>query len=265
VKFVPALGVMRSLVLATWAVLLAPLLLLGALATPAGAQIMAVSVSQQELLEYHDEYAKCMVRYRHNEARKLVLSNTPNHRLEHDFRSIYTTNALLHVSGCPNLLIRDGRAFVLQPDMFRAALAHELIKADLKTAEANNFVDRAPLSHWMPPSQAMLDSQRAAQKNTKRRGKLEKVHAEDVGRAWLSRYGDCVAHGNSKASHEWVVSKAGTPTEQAAIATLQPVFAACLVEGEKLTFGKEVLRGAVAINYYRLAMADRVSANGAAR
>jgi hypothetical protein len=265
VKFVPALGTMRSLVLAAWAILLAPLLVAGVFATTASAQIMAVPVSQQELLEYHEEYAECMVRYRRLEARKLVLSNTPNHRLEHDFRSIYTTKALLNVSGCPNLLIRDGRAFVLQPDMFRAALAHELIKADLKNAETNNFVDRVPLSHWMPPSPAMLDSQRAAQKNTKRHAKLEKAHGEEVGRAWLSRYGDCVAHGNSKASHEWVVSKPGTPVEQAAIATLQPAFAACLVAGEKLTFSKEVLRGAVAINYYRLAMADRVSANGAAR
>ncbi|MEQ1497191.1 MAG: hypothetical protein ABL914_00895 [Novosphingobium sp.] len=244
---------------------LAPILALGMLSSAANAQYETRSGSQQELREYTGEYARCMVLFQHVEARKLVLSNTPNDRLEHNFGSIYTTKPLAHVMGCDGLVIRDGHAFVIQPDIFRALLAQELVIADLRTAETGNFVNRAPLTHWQPVSLAEFSAKRPSPSDPTRRLTVEQAYAEELGRTWLSHYGECIVRGNSQASYDWIVAKKGSVAEKGALTALQPVFASCLVQGETLTFGKTVLHGAIAINYYRLAMAAPVSANGVAK
>ena len=112
------------------------------LATSAGAQLQGLSGSEQELREYVGEYARCMVRYHHGEARKLVLSDAPNDRLERDFGSIYTSKPLVLVTECDKLVIRDGFALRLDPDMFRGALAQELVLNDLHAAETGGFSNR---------------------------------------------------------------------------------------------------------------------------
>ncbi|WP_309623993.1 hypothetical protein [Novosphingobium sp.] len=244
---------------------LAPLLALATLSSAANAQYEARSGSVAELREYTREYARCMVLYQHVEARGLVLSNTPNDRLEREFASIYTTKPLAKVMGCDRLVIRDGHAFILQPDLLRGALAQELVIADLKVAEVDNFASRARLSHWLPGSLADYAAKRPLQPGPARHITIEQAYAEEMGRAWLSRYGECIVRSNSAASYSWITTKPGTPAEKAAMTALQATFAACLAQGETLTFGKAVLQGAVAINYYRLAMASPVPANGVAK
>ncbi|MGB7656662.1 MAG: hypothetical protein WBL74_14405 [Novosphingobium sp.] len=238
---------------------------LATLSTAASAQYEARSGSVAELRENTREYARCMVLYQHVEARNLVLSNTPNDRLEREFGSIYTTKPLAKVMGCDRLVIRDGHAIILQPDLLRGSLAQELVIADLKVAEADNFATRAPLSHWQPGTMADYAAKRPLQAGPVRHITVEQAYAEELGRAWLSRYGECVVRGNSAASYGWITAKPGTEAEKAEITALQPVFASCLAQGETLTFGKAVLQGAVAINYYRLAMAAPVSASGVAK
>lgn len=235
---------------------LASLLGVTLLATSAHAEFSRRPGSPQELRDYITEYAKCMVRYHHADARALILSDVPNNRLERDFGSIYTPRPLASVQECERLFIRDGVAFQLQPDTFRGALAQALVQHDVPQADAANFADRAPLSHWTVP--AVADG--AAGKTSTQRRAL----GEEIGRAWLARYGECLVRGNARASHGWILAKPGSAEEKAAVAELNPVFAGCLAQGETMTFGTAVLRDAVAINYYRLAMAAPVSSDGVA-
>lgn len=228
-------------------------------ATAVSAQYQRLSGSEQELREYTRAYAKCMVIFNHVEARNLILRNTPNDRMERDFGSIYTSKPLALVPGCRELVLRNGYALVLQPDMFRAYLAEELVVADLKAPQTDNFVNRAALTHWAVPAQPNFA---AIATDPAKRAALEKAYAEEFGRVWLSHYGECVVRGNSRSSFGLLVSMPGTSAEKAALSELKPALSGCLVQGETLTFGKVVLRGAIAVNYYRLAHATPVATSG---
>lgn len=234
-------------------------------ASAVGAQYERMSASETELRENMCEYAKCMVLYNHVDARKLVVSNTPNDRLEFEFDTIYTSKPLALVPGCRRLVIRTDYALVLQPDMLRSYLAEELIIADLKIPETGNFANRAPLSHWPAPSASDFESQRNLATDPKRRAQIEQEYSVAYGRVWLSHYGECVVRSNSKSAHEWIVAKPDSSQAAAAIDRLRPALGACLAEGESLKFGKDVLRGALAVSYYRLAMAAPVVTNGVAQ
>jgi hypothetical protein len=48
-----------------------------------------------------------------------------------------------------------------------------------------------------------------------------------------------------------------TDAEAAGFGTLTPTVAQCLPEGRMISLGKLVLRGTIAVNYYRLAHAAR--------
>lgn len=231
------------------------------LASAAHAEFTRIPGSQQELRDYVDEYARCMVRFHHADARALIVSDTPNDRLERDFGNLFTSKPLASVQECERLFIRQGVAFQLQPDAFRGALAHALIARDLPQAEPGSFADRAPLSHWAISIPAAMSS---GQDSKARLGTKDRAAVEQVGRAWLARYGECLVRGNPRASYDWILSKPGSADENDAVAQLNPVFAGCLAQGESMTFGKVVLRDAVAVNYYRLAMAAPVSSNGVA-
>jgi hypothetical protein len=234
---------------------------LTSLAAAAHAEFTRVPGAQQELRDYTEEYSRCMVRFHHADARALILSNTPNDRLERDFGNLYTSKPLASVQECERLFIRDKVAFQLQPDAFRGALAAALIAKDMPKAEAGNFADRAPLSHWAVNTPAVLTVEHG---DAAKLGTKDRAAVEQIGRAWLSRYGECLVRGNARSAHDLILSKPGSAAEASALAQMNPVFAGCLAQGETMTFGKVVLRDAVAVNYYRLAMAAPVSSNGVA-
>lgn len=237
---------------------------LTSLASAAQAEFTRIPGAQQELRDYTDEYSRCMVRFHHADARALILSNTPNERLERDFGNLYTSRPLASVQECERLFIRDKVAFQLKPDAFRGALAAALVAKDLPQAETGNFADRAPLSHWAVSTPAVMTVEHGGAADTGKLGAKDRAAVEQLGRAWLSRYGECLVRGNARSAHDWIMSKPGSAMETSALAQLSPVFAGCLAQGESMTFGKVVLRDAVAVNYYRLAMAVPVSSNGVA-
>ncbi len=75
--------------------------------------------------------------------------------------------------------------------------------------------------------------------------------------AWLSRYGECVVRQEPAKARYWLLTPPDSPEEISRINDLRPAFADCLNEGT-MKFNRTTMRGAVAINYYRLAMATRV-------
>jgi hypothetical protein len=230
--------------------------------TTAHAQYQKVPGSQKELREYTQEYAKCMVRNYHSRARELVLSNTPNERLERQFGDIYSSKPLAFFAGCRNLLIRDGIGFVLLPELLRAALAEALIFSELIKLPENDFGDRALLAHWEGEPEADFEARLLKEHNARKKSEMGSLHQQKIVMAWLSRFGECVVRGNPRASHVWITSKDNSVEEDNALKLMQPVFGDCLAEGERLNFGKYVLRDTVAINYYRLALAKPVIAIG---
>jgi hypothetical protein len=73
----------------------------------------------------------------------------------------------------------------------------------------------------------------------------------------LGKYGECVVRTDPAAAKALLQTRVETAGEVIAFDGLRPALAECLPEGKTLAFGKLVLRGTIAVNYYRLAHAAR--------
>lgn len=71
----------------------------------------------------------------------------------------------------------------------------------------------------------------------------------------LAKFGDCVSRKDSANARALAVSIPGSPDENQRFRFLSPTFNGCVVQGEKLTFSKSVMRGAVTEGLYRLSRA----------
>jgi hypothetical protein len=71
----------------------------------------------------------------------------------------------------------------------------------------------------------------------------------------LAKFGDCVGRKDSVNARGLIVSIPGSADETQRFRFLSPSFNGCVVQGEKLTFSKSVIRGAVAEGLYRLSRA----------
>jgi hypothetical protein len=83
--------------------------------------------------------------------------------------------------------------------------------------------------------------------------------------AAVSRYGECIVRTAPAEAGRLVRSGITTPQEDSAFAALKPALSSCLFQGQTGKFSRDVLRGTVALNYYRLAKAPRAAAAQAAR
>lgn len=211
-----------------------------------------------------DAYARCTVRNHHNSTRDMILSNVDNKSMERKFGDIYTEEAIAFVPNCRELILIS-RSVIIEPDAFRASIAEVLVKKDHSEGVAGDFTNVPPLTHLQPESVQEYNDKINAAKFEKQRARIKKAHDESVSRSWLSAYGECVVRFNTSASRDWVISKVGAAAEGEAISRIKPALSACLLEGEALTFDKYTLRGTLAINYYRMAMAggatSKVSSN----
>jgi hypothetical protein len=71
----------------------------------------------------------------------------------------------------------------------------------------------------------------------------------------LAKFGDCVGRKDAVNARALAVSIPGSADETQRFRFLSPSFNGCVVQGEKLTFSKSVIRGAVSEGLYRLSQA----------
>jgi hypothetical protein len=71
----------------------------------------------------------------------------------------------------------------------------------------------------------------------------------------LEQFGECVARADPQNVRGLLRALAGSSQESALFGVLAPRFGACVPQGEKLTFSKVVLKGALAEGIYRLSRA----------
>ncbi len=77
----------------------------------------------------------------------------------------------------------------------------------------------------------------------------------------LAKFGDCVSRKDPVNSRALAVSMPGSAEETQRFRFLSPSFDGCVIQGEKLTFSKSVIRGAVSEGLYRLSRAVDQSAD----
>jgi hypothetical protein len=79
----------------------------------------------------------------------------------------------------------------------------------------------------------------------------------------LAKFGDCVSRNDPVNARALAVSIPGSSDETQRLAVLGPSFNGCVVQGEKLTFSRSVIRGAVSEGLFRLSRAVSQAQAGA--
>jgi len=212
---------------------------------------------------YTNEYASCMVDINHKRAAEIILNDVSDLTFAAKYQDILIDKPLNEVFECRQMHMRYQAEWLMNEDLLRFALAEALVRADLKSDKSTNFSDRAPLSHYQVETKDAL-AVRLRLTEKKQIPMLEKAFEQQLAMMWLAYYGECVVRRDPMKVRDWLFSKSGSAAEDQAIQNIAESLSACLTDGQKLNFKRNVLKGAMAVNYYRLAMAKPITPAGAA-
>lgn len=143
-------------------------------------------------------------------------------------------------------------------DTMRYALADALVRKEFSAGAAASIEDAAPLEQ---PKLEEEDYQLEAGKKP-RKGELEQLQEnrqKQLSLIYLAGFGECVVRADPANSYVLLMSDAETPQETTAFKAMMPAFGSCLAAGQSLEFNEVILRGTIAMNYYRLAHAPRTA------
>lgn len=207
---------------------------------------------------YTDAYAQCMVWRHHDRAAAVILKDVDDETLKYKYGDVYISKPIISMPECDNLHLPPYSEFVLNANELRFSLAKSLVQTDLKGRTDESFASVPPLSHR--PAQSIESLARLSGLSAlSKRDALSKMQQGDEALMWLAYFGECVVRRDPANTRLWLFSRSRSSEEATILQTLNPSFGACLTDGRTLTFGREVLRGAIAINFYRLAIANSAS------
>ncbi|MDQ3246750.1 MAG: hypothetical protein M3Q52_07665 [Pseudomonadota bacterium] len=136
----------------------------------------------------------------------------------------------------------------------RYALADALVGLELKADVRTSFAAVPPLRHG---TIAEADIRPPAGKRLSRDElrTWEKSLAGLRGAIFMSALGECVVRTDPAASHALLMTEVESADERTWFKTLSPALAGCTKAGETIALNPTVVRGTIAMNYYRLAKA----------
>jgi hypothetical protein len=196
-------------------------------------------------------YADCVVKQQHGLAARAILGNVGNDEIVHHYSGLIIPDCLVEAA-------HGGAEMSFGGDLYRYALAGALVRKDLADRTLDDLDQVAPLDHLAVSRDAALDSGDKLAKS--KQAKLTKSYQNSLATRFLSAYGECIVRADPAGAKAVLFSKPQKPDEAAAFKALMPALQNCMPAGSTLSFGPLPLRGALAINYFRLAYAPRVAA-----
>jgi hypothetical protein len=195
------------------------------------------------------EYADCIVKKRPQDAAAAVLSISENTTLVKDYPRLLDYYCL---TGFTETMAFPG-------DLLRYALADALVRRELANQPPIDPASIARLAHFLPRPPASVVKVNGEDTEKKPFDRQQWQFGVRLAFSQASQFGECVVRGDPLGSQRLLKSTPTSQPEAATMNALQPVFSACLDKGSKLYLTKEVLRGTIALNYYRLSKAPRVA------
>lgn len=201
---------------------------------------------EQRLREASLAYGDCVVRRNAVAARQVVLAEVPNDDIREDYRRLISTDCMSDAG-------RGGVAGILfRADSFRYMLAEGLVRLDYRASGPIDFtavprIDRPPV--------AALDEEELAGMGRRRQAELRESHRLATALRAMALLAECVARAAPEGVRSLALSEPQSADETQRFAVVQPAIAACLPPGESVRLDRSVLRGALLLNYYRLAHA----------
>jgi hypothetical protein len=215
-------------------------LCVGAFSAPLGAQPAMAGQNGAAAAKEIAAYARCIVKGRSELARRAVTEDWSNEQLKKFLGLI--RGGCLPGQGFRSAAFPDGT--------YLYALADALVAVDYRDSAPLDFHDVPPLTHR--PAEVVTDKPGA-----KTRYVVDNRASNEANRAFLSQYGECVVRAAPAASLVLLRTETHSAEETRAFGDLQPALSACIAGDAKVGLGRTVTRGAIAVNYYRLARAAR--------
>lgn len=208
------------------------------------------------------EYGQCIVRRHQSEASQAVLGDIAGDELKKSHRDLISGDCLPWDAEVPGAELQA--KFV--GDQYLYALADALVRSELSDEPPPNLASVPPLQHREPgPPPATIAPNGKPIKAAEYRV-LARNYEHQKAADFLSNYGECVVRADPVRSRQLLLTVPESAEETAVFANMSPDFSQCMQKGATVEFSKMTMRGAIALNYYRLAKAaERASSAGAAK
>jgi hypothetical protein len=229
-------------------------IIMGAIGLVAGSDAPAqTEYSAKDTRRITYDYAKCVVGRHPATASEALLSNVDNGTIAQRYSALIDGECLVRYTHANSKMKFEG-------DLYRYALADALVSREFAAAPVPNFSDLPPLAYRPLPDEPAPITPNSS-KSAKRRYEQAMKDIEQA-RAFraLSEFGECVVRSSPAAAKALLLTEPETAAEASGFNALRTSLGLCLPEGRTLAFGKLVLRGTIAVSYYRLAHAAVPSA-----
>ena len=208
-------------------------------------------IKENEVRALSAEYADCVLGYetRIGLAREFLISDLPSDTLNRGkYRRLIDGNCLVKVSRT-----QAGIQMTFPGELYRYALAGSLIRIDFAQIQFDDFSKVAPLQHRPMPvlDETSLPKSKKKADQAKEEFELERIDG------FLARYAECVVRRSPVESRKLLASEVASSEEKQTFGSMNDGLSRCMPEGSTVRFGRETLRGAIAVAYYRLADAER--------
>lgn len=187
----------------------------------------ALLIPPRQVRALVETYADCVVKNEEPHASDAILRDLSDRDFQRGHPELIQENCIPMALG--NYIQMD-----FTPSELREVVAEALVRREFANTPAPALDDVPGLSH----RPASGSPQSAAD-------------------AYLARYGECVVRVDPSRAKALLFTEPLTDGEAAAINALGTALGTCLAPGKTLNFSKAALRGSIAINYYRLAVAAR--------
>jgi hypothetical protein len=192
-------------------------------------------------------YGDCVVKKQHRRAAEAIAANADNSTLMRKYPQLIDGTCVPLPPGTTVRVKFEG-------DQYRYALADALVRSDFAAAAVPSFDAVPRLDHETPKEPSRTDSRGRPLSPGKYQGALQ-AYQKQQAFALVSLYGECVVRADPAAARALLATDPESSAEMAQLTAMHEALATCLPEGTTVSFDKLVLRGTIAVNYYRLAKA----------
>lgn len=220
----------------------------------ASAAALGGDYSPGETRRIANDYGKCVVARHPGAASEALLGDLSNGEIMRRYGVLIDGDCLVRSTHASAKMSFTG-------DLYRYALADALVARELALLPPPDLSSVPPLERRaLPdlPAPPPANSSKADQRRYERGvNDLKQTQAFLA----LGELGECVVRLSPAGAKTLLSTEPETPAEAGGFDALRPAIAQCLPEGRTLALGKLVLRGTIALNYYRLAHAARSASN----
>ncbi|TFI56993.1 hypothetical protein E2493_17280 [Sphingomonas parva] len=208
----------------------------------------AEDLSARETRKLVDKYARCIVAARPIKAAEALVANVDTQTMVRDYTRLIDPACLLHTRSSVVSARFPG-------DSYRYALADALVRRELAALPAPELANVAPLTYRPLPEPPRPLPEGAGWKAKKEQEEAQDRYLDAAAYDFAARYGECVVRADPVGTKAVLLSEPASAEETTRFAAIVGALQTCVAPGRTQAFTRIVLRGAMAVAYYRLAHA----------